>query len=42
MTHLEQHVLAAGEFDSLLDRIAARTLDPYTAANDLLARALRE
>lgn len=42
MTHLEQHVLAAGEFDALLDRIAARTLDPYTAANDLLARVLRD
>ena len=42
MAHLEQHVLAAGEFDALLDRIAARTLDPYTAANDLLGRALRE
>ncbi len=41
MAHLEQHVLAAGEFDALLDRLAARTLDPYTAANDLLSRALR-
>lgn len=42
MAHLEQHVLAAGEFDALLDRIATRTLDPYTAANDLLVRALRD
>ena len=42
MAHLERHVLAAGEFDALLDRIAARTLDPYTAANDLLVRALRK
>ena len=40
MAHLEQHVLAAGELDALLDRISARTLDPYTAANDLLARVL--
>ena len=42
MAHLEQHVLAAGEFDALLDRIAARALDPYTAANGLLSRVLRD
>ena len=42
MVHLERHVLAAGEFDAIVDRVAARDLDPYTAANDLLAKALRE
>jgi LAO/AO transport system kinase len=41
MDHLEQKVLAAGELGSLVDRIAARELDPYTAANELLVRALQ-
>ena len=36
MEHLERHVLAPGEFDALVDRIAAREVDPYTAADDLL------
>ncbi len=40
MSHLEQHVLAAGEFEGIVDRVAARELDPYSAAHDLLARAL--
>jgi hypothetical protein len=40
MEHLERHVLAEGELASLLDRIAGRELDPYTAASDLLTRAL--
>jgi GTPase len=40
MQHLEQHTLQAGEFDRLLDRIAARGVDPYAAADSLLARAL--
>jgi LAO/AO transport system kinase len=40
MTHLEQDVLGEGEFGVLVDRIASRALDPYTAANQLLQRAL--
>ena len=40
MEHLERAVLAPGELGAIVDRIAARELDPYTAANDLLARAL--
>jgi len=40
MDHLERDVLATGELGSMLDRIAARELDPYTAANELLSRAL--
>jgi hypothetical protein len=40
MNHLERDVLKAGELASLVDRIAARELDPYTAANDLMKRAL--
>ena len=40
MAHLEQHVLTAGEFDAVVDRVASRDVDPYTAANGLVARAL--
>jgi LAO/AO transport system kinase len=39
--HVEQRVLAAGEFDGLLDRIAARELDPYTAVDEIVQRALK-
>ena len=38
--HVERHVLAAGEFDRVLDRIAARDVDPYTAVDDILRRAV--
>jgi GTPase len=41
MRHLEDHVLTPGELDSLVDRIAARAIDPYTAADGVLDRALR-
>ena len=40
MQHLDAHVLAPGEFDRMLDRIAAREIDPYRAAGDVLARAV--
>jgi LAO/AO transport system kinase len=40
MDHLEREVLAGGELGALVDRIAAREIDPYTAASDLLRRAL--
>ncbi len=40
MEHLERDVLAPGELRSIVDRIAERELDPYSAANELLARAL--
>ena len=39
MDHLEREVLAAGELSTIVDRIASRDLDPYTAATDLLRRA---
>jgi GTPase len=42
MTHLERDVLAPGELAAIVDRIAARDVDPYTAANDLLRRAALE
>ncbi|HEV3058277.1 MAG TPA: methylmalonyl Co-A mutase-associated GTPase MeaB [Vicinamibacterales bacterium] len=40
MDHLERHVLAPGELAETVDRIAARDLDPYTAATNLLRRAV--
>jgi LAO/AO transport system kinase len=41
MEHLERHVLQPGEFAATVDRIAARELDPYTAAAALLDRAVK-
>ena len=41
MELVEHEVLGAGEFDALVARIAAREVDPYTAASDILSRALR-
>jgi LAO/AO transport system kinase len=40
MEHLEREILASGEMTAIVDRIAARELDPYTAAASLLGRAL--
>jgi LAO/AO transport system kinase len=40
MSRLDRQVLAPGEFDTIVDRIARRELDPYTAANELIRRAL--
>ncbi len=39
--HLERKILAEGELGQIVDRIAARELDPYTAASELLGRALK-
>jgi LAO/AO transport system kinase len=41
MAHLEQAVLTSGEFAAIVDRIAAREVDPYTAASTLLERAVK-
>ena len=38
--HVETRVLAAGEFDELLNRVAAHDLDPYTAVDQIFARAV--
>ena len=40
MDHVEQHVLAAGELEALLDRITNRDVDPYGAAQSVFTRAL--
>jgi LAO/AO transport system kinase len=37
--HVERHVLSEGELDRILDRIAARDLDPYSAVDDIVRRA---
>ena len=41
LDHLDTHVLAAGELQHLLEKIAARETDPYTVAADILKRAVR-
>lgn len=38
LRHLEDNVLAPGEFTHTLDRIAAREIDPYSAADALMRR----
>jgi len=40
MEHLERQILAPGELTTIVDRIAERSVDPYTAANELLRRAV--
>jgi LAO/AO transport system kinase len=40
LEHVNRQVLAPGELDELLAKIAGRGLDPYTAANGILERAL--
>jgi LAO/AO transport system kinase len=39
MQHVEAHVLEPGEFERILDRIAAHETDPYGAAAAVMARA---
>jgi LAO/AO transport system kinase len=40
LKHVEQKVLRAGEFEQLLDRIAARETDPYTVVDGLFDRVI--
>jgi LAO/AO transport system kinase len=40
LDHVERGVLNAGEFDQILDRIAARDLDPYSAVDQIFSRAV--
>jgi LAO/AO transport system kinase len=39
--HVHAHVLGAGEFERLLDRIAARDTDPYTVVDDIFRRTIK-
>ena len=41
LEHVERHVLAPNELEELLERIASRQIDPYTAVDDILRRAVR-
>jgi LAO/AO transport system kinase len=38
--HVERRVLGAREFDQTLNRIAAREVDPYSAAEEILGKAI--
>jgi methylmalonyl-CoA/ethylmalonyl-CoA epimerase len=38
--HVHDQVLEAGEFQDLLNRIASRETDPYTAVDDIILRSL--
>ena len=40
MQHVEQQVLARGELQRTLERIATRETDPYTAVDDIVGRTL--
>jgi LAO/AO transport system kinase len=40
MHHVERYVLPEGGLDGYLDRIAGREMDPYSAADDIMRRAL--
>lgn len=40
MEHVEANLLGPAEFEALVTRIARREVDPYTAASDILDRAL--
>jgi LAO/AO transport system kinase len=41
LSHVEKSVLQAGEFDQMLDRIAARQTDPYSVVDAIFQRAIR-
>jgi LAO/AO transport system kinase len=41
LAHVEQAMLAPGEFEEVLDRITHRELDPHAAAASLADRVLR-
>jgi LAO/AO transport system kinase len=40
LQHVESHVLRAGEFEEILDRIATRQLDPYSAVDAIFQRSV--
>jgi LAO/AO transport system kinase len=40
MDHLERGVLRPGELEAMVERVVAREIDPYTAADELLALGL--
>ena len=40
MDHLERAVLKPGELDAMVERVAARAIDPYAAADELMSRII--
>jgi len=40
LTHVESKVLAAGQFDRILDQIAARETDPYSAVDGIFEQTM--
>jgi len=40
LEHVERRVLGAGGLDRILDRMAAREIDPYTAVDEIMKRAI--
>lgn len=41
LRHVEETILQAGEFDQILERIASRDLDPYSAVDGIFQRSVR-
>jgi LAO/AO transport system kinase len=41
LAHVDRQVLAPGELEAIVDQIVGRTLDPYTAAAQVMKRAVR-
>jgi LAO/AO transport system kinase len=39
--HVLERVLKAGEFETMLDRIASRETDPYSVVDDIIKRSIR-
>ena len=39
MSRLEQSIWGKGELESMVERVAAREIDPYTAADQLVDKA---
>ena len=42
LAHLERQVFAPGEFQTIVNRIARREVDPYSAAAEVFARAVKQ
>jgi LAO/AO transport system kinase len=42
MAHLERQALGPGELSAMVDRVASREIDPYTAAEQLLRKAFAD
>ena len=42
MGYVDRRVLQPGEFEAILERIGSRAIDPYSAADEIMARALRK